>query len=242
MGDTGRQLAEGDQACGVGQLVLVLALLGFAQFALGHVAGDQRVVALAASGTVGQQHHGNRHRGTAARRQQARVDAPYALAFGAAPAFALQARQVIRGDDLGQGRHRLFRPQPERAPRRRVEVGDVPGGVDEEHRVGIGFHHFGQAPLVLLGLHPRGDVARHADHLHHRPGIGLADGTAGGLEPEVMPGAVADAIGHGEVAVLLQSVAGALHQLGHLLRVEQALGELTAQLLRPITKQRPGRG
>ncbi|MNV70783.1 hypothetical protein D3C71_1637650 [compost metagenome] len=100
----------------------------------------------------------------------------------------------------------------------------------------------GTVRQAFLGFDAQGDVAGHADHLHHRPGIGLADGAAGGLEPEVMPRTVTDAIGHGEVAVLLQSVAGALHQLGHLLRVEQALGELTAQLLRPITEQRPGRG
>ncbi|MCY1520295.1 hypothetical protein D9M68_550700 [compost metagenome] len=44
------------------------------------------------------------------------------------------------------------------------------------------------------------------------------------------------------VAVLLQGVTGALHQLAQLLGMEQALGELPAQLLRPVAEQGPGRG
>ncbi|MNR65130.1 hypothetical protein D3C85_1880460 [compost metagenome] len=55
-----------------------------------------------------------------------------------------------------------------------------------------------------------------------------------------MPRAMADAVGHGVVAVLLQRVARALHQLGEFLGMEQALSELPAQLFRPIAEQRPG--
>ncbi|MCY1351475.1 hypothetical protein D9M69_377420 [compost metagenome] len=43
------------------------------------------------------------------------------------------------------------------------------------------------------------------------------------------------------VAVLLQGVTGALHQLGDFLGMEQALGELAAQLFGPVAEQGPGR-
>ncbi|MNQ52633.1 hypothetical protein D3C85_666570 [compost metagenome] len=118
-------------------------------------------------------------------------------------------------------------------------MGQASGRVDEQHQVGIGLDHFGQPPLVFLGLHPRGDVARHADHLDHCAGIGFANGPAGGLEPQVVARAMADAVGHGVVTVLLQGLAGALQQLLLVLLVKQRLHQGPAQLLGPVAEQGP---
>ncbi|MNY27884.1 hypothetical protein D3C86_1618230 [compost metagenome] len=130
---------------------------------------------------------------------------------------------------------------PEDASRGWIEVSDLALGSDEQHRVNVGLDHFGQASLVLLGLHPGRDVPGYADDFDHRPGVGFADRPAGGFEPQVVAVAMANAIGHGVIAILLQRIARALHQSGQVLAMKQALGHLPAQLFRPVTEQGPGR-
>ncbi|MNN81602.1 hypothetical protein D3C81_1984460 [compost metagenome] len=52
--------------------------------------------------------------------------------------------------------------------------------------------------------------------------------------------AMADAISHGVIAILLQRITRALHQTGQILAMKQALGQLPAQLFGPVTEQGPG--
>ncbi|MNT34136.1 hypothetical protein D3C72_1700950 [compost metagenome] len=129
---------------------------------------------------------------------------------------------------------------PEDAARGRIEVSDLALGGDEQHRIDVGLDHFGQASLVLLGLHSGGDVPGYADDFDHRPGVGFPDRPAGSFEPQVMAVAMADAISHGVIAILLQRITRALHQTGQILAMKQALGQLPAQLFGPVTEQGPG--
>ncbi|MNZ76885.1 hypothetical protein D3C78_954070 [compost metagenome] len=84
-----------------------------------------------------------------------------------------------------------------------------------------------------------GHVAGDADDLHHRAGVGLADGPAGGLEPQVVAVAMAQAVGLGEIAVLQQGVAAG-GELLTVLRVHQLGKVAAAQFLRPVAEQGPG--
>ncbi|MCY1440556.1 hypothetical protein D9M71_568380 [compost metagenome] len=52
--------------------------------------------------------------------------------------------------------------------------------------------------------------------------------------------AMADAIAHSVIAILLQRIARALYEARQILAMEQALGHLPAQLFRPVTEQGPG--
>jgi len=187
-----------------------------------------------------QQHEGNRHRGTAVLCEQTRIAAPDALALGGRAAGSVQQRQYLGIEQRIERRH-LPILQTQRSPCRRIEIRHPPLGIDEQHQVSVYFHHLGQTPAVLFGLHPRGDFARHADHLDHRAGIGLADGMAGGLEPQVVTIPMAHPVGHRVIAVHLQRVAAARRQLGPVFGVEQRFHELATQLLRPIAEQPPGR-
>ena len=190
---------------------------------------------------MGQQHQRHWHRTGASQGLQARVAAPHAIALSAAPAVTLQSRQVVTGKQRGQLRQRLSVSDPEQAPGRRIEVGHLALRVDEQHRIGIDLDHLGQAPLVLLGLHPGGDVTGHADHFDHRPGVGFADRPARGFEPQVMAVTVADAVSHGVITVLLQRIPRPLHQAVQVMLMKQAAGQAPAQLLRPVAQQGPGR-
>ncbi|UWN48509.1 hypothetical protein ASALC70_00691 [Alcanivorax sp. ALC70] len=105
----------------------------------------------------------------------------------------------------------------------------------------LGLHHLGQTAAVFLRLDPRGDVPGHADHFHHGAGVGFADGVAGGFEPQVMTTPMADAVGHGVVALVFQGGGGLLAQPVPVLVVEQVQGGAAAQFLRPVTEQAPGR-
>ncbi|MNF75717.1 hypothetical protein D3C84_577970 [compost metagenome] len=93
--------------------------------------------------------------------------------------------------------------------------------VGEQHQVGVGLHHFGQAPAVFLGFDTYADIARDADNLHHRTGIGLAYRPAGNLEPQVAAITMAHPAGHGLVTVLLQCLGGLQQRLLAILRVKQ---------------------
>ncbi|MNJ47299.1 hypothetical protein D3C77_424550 [compost metagenome] len=74
----------------MGQFILMPTLLAFAQFALGHVAGDQRVVTLATAGAMGDQHQRYRKRRRSLPWDQTCLGVPNAGLLGALPTFTLQ--------------------------------------------------------------------------------------------------------------------------------------------------------
>ena len=171
--------------------------------------------------------------------QQLRFAVPHALLLGGQSPLTMQALQVSRWQQAVEGRQRGIRVQAKGTASSRVEIAEGAIGLDKQHQVGVGLDHFGQAPQVLFGLHAGGDIARDADHFHHGAGVGFADRPAGGFEPQVMAGLVADAVGHGVIAGLLQRLGGALHQQVLVLGMEQALHAHPAQLLRTVTEQDP---
>ncbi|MNH06314.1 hypothetical protein D3C79_656760 [compost metagenome] len=238
------QLAQGNQPGAVGQFVLMAALLAFAQFTLGHVAGHQRVVALTTGSAMGQQHQRYRKRRAALVRDQPRLGLPHAVLLGTLPAFAVQALLQLRVEQGVQPGQRLYPLQPQGPPRRAVEVAEPAVAVAEQHQVGVGFDHLGQAPAVFLGFDTDTDVPRDADNLHHGTGIGFADGAAGDLEPQVTPVTVPHPAGHGLVAVLLQRLGRLQQRLLAILGMEQRLHLHPAQFFRPVAQQaeRGGRG
>ncbi|CRR19540.1 hypothetical protein PAERUG_E15_London_28_01_14_08269 [Pseudomonas aeruginosa] len=189
---------------------------------------------------MGQQHQRDWQRRTSVLRLQAPLAAPNAAIARLSPTLFGQPRRSVAGQQAFQRRRLLPVGDAEGGTCRRIEVGDAAAMLDEQHQVGVRLDHFGQAPAVLLRLDPPGDIAGHADHLHHRPGVGLADRPAGGLEPAVAAVAVADTVGDGQVAVLLQRFARAQRHLAAVLGVEQRLRRTPAQFLRPVAEQGPG--
>ncbi|MNJ46389.1 hypothetical protein D3C77_415170 [compost metagenome] len=240
MGNARGQFTQGDQPRAVGQFVLVASLLTFTQFTLGHVARHQRVVALAARAAMGQQHQRHGKRRSALPGYQPRLGVPDPALLGALPAFAVQPLLQGRVQQGLQQRQRIDVLQPQRPARRSIEVTQAPVTVGKQHKVGIGLHHFGQPSTVFLGLDPHADVPRDADVLYHCTGVGLANGAAGDLEPQVPTVPMTHPAGHGLVAVLLQGLGGLRERLLAVLLMEQRLHRHPAQLLGPIPKQTVG--